>query len=109
MRSGTFLYLVVILAALVAHLAHLSSALRHVLSTLHAESICLLDTLHPAEATHKATPLLPAPLLDRYDAEVSSALLASTGRIVPVCDLDVSVDLGETIAHPPTFTPRSSY
>ena len=46
MRSGAFLHLVVTLTALVARLAHLSSALRHVLSALHAESIRLLDTLH---------------------------------------------------------------
>ncbi|KAH9065215.1 hypothetical protein EDB87DRAFT_1594469 [Lactarius vividus] len=106
MRSGAFLHLVVTLTALVARLAHLSSALRHVLSALHAESICLLDTLHPAEATHKATPLPPAPLLDGDDAEVPSALLASTGRVVPDSDLDMSVDLGEAIARSPTFTPR---
>ena len=46
MQSGAFLHLVVTLTALVARLAHLSSALRHVLSALHAESIRLLDTLH---------------------------------------------------------------
>ena len=46
MRSGAFLHLVVTLTALVARLAHLSSALRHVLSALHAESRRLLDTLH---------------------------------------------------------------
>ena len=46
MRSGAFLHLVVTLTALVARLAHLSSALRSVLSVLHAESIRLLDTLH---------------------------------------------------------------
>ncbi|KAH9038340.1 hypothetical protein EDB85DRAFT_1933357 [Lactarius pseudohatsudake] len=106
MRSGAFLHLVVTLTALVARLAHLSSALRHVLSALHAESICLLDTLHPAEAMHKATPLPPAPPLDGGGAEVPSALLASTGRVVPDSDLDMSVDLGEAIARPPTFTPR---
>ncbi|KAH9168743.1 hypothetical protein EDB89DRAFT_2073624 [Lactarius sanguifluus] len=111
LRSGAFLHLVVTLTALVARLAHLSSALRHVLSALHAESICLLDTLHvrttqPAEAMHKAMPLPPAPPLDGDDAEVPSALLASTGRVVPDSDLDMSVDLGEAIARPPTFTPR---
>ena len=46
MQSGAFLHLVVTLTALVARLAHLSSALRPVLSAQHAESIRLLDTLH---------------------------------------------------------------
>ncbi len=46
MRSGAFLHLVVTLTALVARLAHLTSALRHVLSALHTESIRFLDTLH---------------------------------------------------------------
>jgi hypothetical protein len=46
MRSGAFLHLVVTLTALVARLAHLSSALRHDLSSLHAESIRILDALH---------------------------------------------------------------
>ncbi|KAH8989130.1 hypothetical protein EDB92DRAFT_1817283 [Lactarius akahatsu] len=106
MRSGAFLHLVVTLTALVARLAHLSSALRHVLSVLHAESICFFDTLHPAKAKHKATPLPLAPPLDGVDAEVPSALLASTGRVVPDSDLDMSVDLGEAIARPPMFSPR---
>jgi hypothetical protein len=46
LQSGAFLHLVVTLTALVARLAHLASALRHVLSALHAESIRLLNTLH---------------------------------------------------------------
>ena len=124
MQSGAFLQLVVTLTALVARLAHLSSALRHVLSALHAESIRLLDTLHvrdanstldslfslaqPAEATHNATPLPPPPPLDGEDAEAPSASLASIGRVVPDSDFDMSTDLGETIAGPPVIlTPRS--
>ncbi|KAH9066403.1 hypothetical protein EDB87DRAFT_1679137 [Lactarius vividus] len=91
MRSGAFLHLVVTLTTLVARLALLSSALRYVLSTLHAESICLLDTLHyagvnndifslaqPAKATHKATPLLPAPPL--YGDGTSAKRLAGLHR-----------------------------
>jgi hypothetical protein len=46
MQSGAFLQLVVTLTALVARLAHLSSAIRGVLSTLHAESLLLLARLH---------------------------------------------------------------
>ena len=46
MRSGAFLQLVVTLTALVARLAHLSSAIRAVLSTLHAEALLLLAKLH---------------------------------------------------------------
>ncbi|KAH8980961.1 hypothetical protein EDB86DRAFT_2769151, partial [Lactarius hatsudake] len=45
MRSGAFLHLVVTLTTLVSRLALLSSALRYVLPALHAESICLLNTL----------------------------------------------------------------
>jgi hypothetical protein len=46
MQSGAFLQLVVTLTALVARLAHLSSAIRGVLFTLHAESLLLLAKLH---------------------------------------------------------------
>ena len=123
MQSGAFLHLVVTLTALVARLAHLSSALRHVLSALHAESIRLLDTVHvrtessthrhsaptpiifkPAEAMHNAPLPPPPPLLDSEDAETSSVAPVSTGRIVPDSDLDMSTDLGEAVAHPPTLT-----
>ncbi|KAN0140860.1 hypothetical protein V8E53_001304 [Lactarius tabidus] len=106
MRSGAFLHLVVTLTALVARLAHLSSALRHDLSSLHAESIRILDALHPTEATRNAPLPPPPPLLDREDAEAPSAALAPTGRIVPDSDLDMSTDLGEAVACPPTLTPQ---
>ena len=46
MQSGAFLHLVVTLTALVARIAHLSSAVRGVLSTLHAECVHLLSRLH---------------------------------------------------------------
>jgi uncharacterized membrane protein len=46
MQSGAFLHLVVTLTALVAHLAHLSSSLRRVLSTVRAECLHLLDKLY---------------------------------------------------------------
>lgn len=46
MQSGAFLQLVVTLTALVARLAHLSSTIRSVLSTLHADCLCLLTRLH---------------------------------------------------------------
>jgi len=46
MQSGAFLQLVVTLTALVARLAHLSSALRRVLSTLHDECLHILSSLH---------------------------------------------------------------
>jgi hypothetical protein len=46
MQSGAFLHLVVTLTALVARIAHLSLAVRGVLSTLHAESAHLLSRLH---------------------------------------------------------------
>lgn len=129
MRSGAFLHLVLTLTALVARLAHLSSAIRHVLSVLHAESIRLLDTLHvrtyaghsptlstdfvtrsqPAEVTHNAIPPMPPPppLLNGQDAELPSVALATTERMVPDSDLDMSTDLGEAIARPTTpFAPR---
>ena len=46
MQSGTFLHLVVTLTSLVARMAHLSSSLRRVLSTVHAECLYLLDNLY---------------------------------------------------------------
>jgi hypothetical protein len=46
MQSGAFLHLVATLTSLVARLAHLSSSLRRVLSTVHAESLYLLDNLY---------------------------------------------------------------
>ena len=46
MQSGAFLQLVVTLTALVARIAHLSSAVRGVLSTLHAECAHLFTKLH---------------------------------------------------------------
>ena len=57
MQSGAFLHLVVTLTALVARLAHLSSSLRRVLSTVHAECLHLLDKLYvrneqPAASTY---------------------------------------------------------
>ncbi|KAI9459469.1 hypothetical protein BJY52DRAFT_1148960 [Lactarius psammicola] len=106
MRSGAFLHLIVTLTALVARLAHLSSALRHVLSALHAESIRLLDTLHPAEATHTTIPLPPPPPLDGEGTEALSASLALTGRVISDGDLDMSTDLGEAVARPPTLKPQ---
>jgi hypothetical protein len=45
-QSGAFLHLVVTLTAIVARLAHLSSFLRHELSTLHSECVHLLNKLH---------------------------------------------------------------
>ncbi|KAH9001040.1 hypothetical protein EDB92DRAFT_1938811 [Lactarius akahatsu] len=106
MRSGAFLHLVVTLTALVARLTHVSSALRHALSALHAESTPLLDTLHPAEATHEATPLPPPPSIDGEDDDVPSASLASIGCVVPDSDVDMSTDLGQAIACLPAFLPR---
>jgi hypothetical protein len=50
MQSGAFLQLVVTLTALVARLAHLSLAIRGVLSGLHAESSLLLSKLHVRSA-----------------------------------------------------------
>ncbi|KAH9160432.1 hypothetical protein EDB89DRAFT_884603 [Lactarius sanguifluus] len=95
-----------LLLRLSPRLTHLSSALRHVLSALLAESTRLLDTFHPAEATHEATPLPPPPPIDGEDDDVPSASLASTGRVVPDSDLDMSTDLGQAIACPPAFLPR---
>ena len=46
MQSGAFLHLVVTLTALVARIAHLSSAVRGVLSTLHSECAHLFARLH---------------------------------------------------------------
>jgi hypothetical protein len=46
MQSGAFISLVVTLTALVARLAHLSSSIRNILFTLHAESLLLLPKLH---------------------------------------------------------------
>ena len=46
MQTGAFLHLVITLTALVARLAHLSSSLRCVLSTVHAEGLYLLDSLY---------------------------------------------------------------
>ena len=46
MQIGAFLHLVVTLTLLVARLAHLSSSLRRVLSTVHAECLYLLDNLY---------------------------------------------------------------
>ncbi|KAH9001042.1 hypothetical protein EDB92DRAFT_1811970 [Lactarius akahatsu] len=103
--SGAFLHLVVTLTTLVARLALLSSALQYVLSVLHAESTCLLDTLHYARAdnnifftcaarkSHAQGDTTAVPPLYGDDAEVPSALLVSTGRVVPDSDLDVSVGL----------------
>ncbi|KAH9180787.1 hypothetical protein EDB89DRAFT_66870 [Lactarius sanguifluus] len=99
-RIGAFLHLVVTLTTLVARLAHLSSALRYVLSALHAESICLLDTLHvrtiPARKSHAQgdTTATSRPPLYGDDAEVPSASLVSTGRVASDSDLDVSVTYG---------------
>ena len=53
---------------------------------------------------HNAPLPPPPPLIDGEDAETSSAALVSTGRIVPDSDLDMSTDLGEAVAHPPTLT-----
>ena len=46
MQVGAFLRLVVTLTSPVARLAHLSSSLRRVLSTVHAECLYLLDNLY---------------------------------------------------------------
>ncbi|KAI0249107.1 hypothetical protein BJV78DRAFT_723554 [Lactifluus subvellereus] len=51
MQSGAFLHLVVTLTALVARLAHLSSSLRRVLSTIHAECLHLFDKLYKLPTT----------------------------------------------------------
>jgi hypothetical protein len=45
MRSGAFLHLVVTLTALIARIAHLSSAVRSVLSALHTECAHLFNKL----------------------------------------------------------------
>jgi hypothetical protein len=124
MQSGAFLHLVVTLTALVARMAHLSSAVRGVLSTLHAECAHLLAKLYvrskraigcnnnvllllvqPTEASHNlARPLPPPPLLEGEDTTVSGA--PPRKRTVPDSDLDASVDLGETIARTPALIPR---
>ncbi|KAI0247219.1 hypothetical protein BJV78DRAFT_1247477 [Lactifluus subvellereus] len=51
MQSDAFLHLVVMLTALVARLAHLSSSLRRVLSTVHAECLHLLNKLYRLSTT----------------------------------------------------------
>ena len=57
MQSGAFLHLVVTLTALVARIAHLSSAVRGVLSTLHTECTHLFARLHVrSEVAHWPCP-----------------------------------------------------
>ncbi|KAI0306364.1 hypothetical protein B0F90DRAFT_1689314 [Multifurca ochricompacta] len=104
MRSGAFLHLVVTLTALVARLAHLSSAIRRVLSTLHAECLRLFDTLHHAEAAHKVTALRPPVPLLRSDNSASDLQVGITRPAVLDSDLDMSVDLGEAVVRAPTVT-----
>ena len=129
MQSGAFLHLVVTLTALVARIAHLSSAVRGVLSTLHTECAHLLSSLHvrrkraihthdrmskynafllvqPAEASHNLAPLPPPPPVEGEDSKVSRAPLESNRRMVSDSDLDASVDLGEAVARTPALTPR---
>lgn len=62
MQSGAFLQLVVTLTALVARLAHLSSAIRSILSTLHAESLLLLSRLHVRSELSGPSPVLVPPI-----------------------------------------------
>ncbi|KAH9996915.1 hypothetical protein BJV77DRAFT_986954 [Russula vinacea] len=91
MQSGAFLHLVVTLTALVARIAHLSSAVRGVLSTLHNECAHLFARLHPTVASHNFARSLPPPP-PRLEGRTQM-------RAVPDSDLDASVDLGEAIAH----------
>jgi hypothetical protein len=139
MQSGAFLHLVVTLTALVARMAHLCSAVRGVLSTLHAECAHLLARLHvrsklpsfaraypyarsdakitslyffvqPTEASRNlAPPLPPPPLLEGEDPKVSGAPLERNRRTVQDSDLDVFVDLGEAITRTPALTPRPKF
>ncbi|KAH9989054.1 hypothetical protein BJV74DRAFT_838583 [Russula compacta] len=105
MQSGAFLNLVVTLTALVARLSHLSSALRRVLSTLHAEYLHLFVKIHATEASHNLTPLQPLPPLEGEDTKTTSlSLLELNKRTVPDGDLDVSVDLGEAVPRTPAIT-----
>jgi hypothetical protein len=129
MQSGAFLHLVVTLTALVARIAHLSSAVRSVLSALHTECAHLLATLYvrnkwpcfrsdakitssllvqPTEASHNLVPLLPPPppQLDGEDTKVSGSPLEHSRRTVPDADLDVYVDFGEAVARTPGLTSR---
>ncbi|KAI0302266.1 hypothetical protein BC826DRAFT_966253 [Russula brevipes] len=106
MQSGAFLQLVVTLTALVARLAHLASALRSVLSTLHAECLHLFTTIHPTETSHDLAPLQPPPppaAAEGEDTKVSGRPLELIRRTVPDDDLDVSVDLGEVVARTPAL------
>jgi hypothetical protein len=71
--------------------------------------LILVTRPQPAEVTHNAIlmPPPPPPLLDGQDAELPSVALASTERMVPDSDLDMSTDLGEAVARPPTpLAPR---
>jgi len=62
MQSGAFLQLVVTLTALVARLAHLSSAIRSIVSTLHTESLLLLSRLHVRSELSSHSPVLVPPI-----------------------------------------------
>ncbi|KAH9041409.1 hypothetical protein EDB84DRAFT_1474243 [Lactarius hengduanensis] len=76
---------------------------RHLSTHVQRRSFSLAQ---PMEATYEATPLPPPPPIDGEDDDVPSASLASTGRVVPDSDLDMSADLGQAIACPPAFLPR---
>jgi hypothetical protein len=135
MQSGAFLQLVVTLTALIARLAHLSSGMRSVLSTLHAESILLLSALHvrserpfarastpirrltnaasfvcsfqPMEASRHLAPMRPPPPpLEGDDTNTFNLPPELSKHPVPDDDLDISVDLGEAVARTPALTPQ---
>lgn len=131
MQSGAFLHLIVTLTAIVARIAHLSSAVRSVLSALHTECAHLFATLDVSskwpfvfafasdripkqrplhqhtEAAHNVVSLPPPPQqLDGEDTKVSAPTLGHNRRTVPDTDLDVSVDLGEAVARTPRVTSR---
>jgi uncharacterized membrane protein len=80
MQSGAFLQLVVTLTALVARLAHLSSGMRRVLSTLHAESMLLLSALHVRSERAFARASTP---IRRLTNAASCLLLSAYGGLTP--------------------------
>ena len=103
---------------------HADRGLRHVLSALHGiyytASIRILDTLHvhnqlkhssahddifhfrSPQTPHTTRPPPPPPL-DGEAAKAPCSSVASTGRIVPDSDSDMSTDLGKATVRPPAL------